>query len=99
MGLRRLLNRQATAEPLRESLPPLTELAGEPATPTRQSAQLSAKGETAPTSPISIDKTAEQSEQISVRTEKKSARQPSYVWISQKTDIRAGWADYIDRPF
>ncbi len=94
--------------PAKQAEPKLTELAKlepEPGpTPVRPFADTNRNDATAPRSSADTDKTAEQisepAEQISANPRKKSARRPSYVWLSQKTrDARAPWADYVNRPF
>jgi hypothetical protein len=98
MGLRRLLNRAAKAEPPAR----LTELAeGEPDTPTPGAglfAERKRNGGTAPISPASTEKTARE---ISPGNEKEARHAPeAFAWRSQRSrEDRAAWADYIDRPF
>jgi hypothetical protein len=88
--------------PERNPEPKLTELAEDPPpTPTRPVARLDRNVETAPLQPASLDKTAPIS---AVAAEEKNDPQPrrssAGVWRSQRTkETRAGWADYIDRPF
>jgi hypothetical protein len=113
MGLRRLLNRQASAQRPTEPLARLVELGraeegvATSATPTGPFAQLRTQGEAGPTRLVRFDKTAELVEsaaEVSTADSKTQVESPrsrsGYMWVSERSrSRRAAWADFVDRTF